>query len=182
MTSSNAAYVGFTRALAKMFDDADIKYQRDPHTETGIIENAKWVDFQFRLDDGTMHKLYVPKNKGLIGRIHTTIAFDTRVEGVLELPSTTRRPEYRNGLIRSHLSGADPERVANLIITALRRGAPVPQKRPAVPRTQHVASAETTRGPQSSPEGAPGNWTLTKDGIAEVDTEISEAIEQHHHQ
>jgi hypothetical protein len=186
MSTSNAAYIGFTRALAKMFSDAGIEYQQDKSTETGIVENAKWVDFQFRLGDGQLHKLYVPKNKGAISKLHTTIYFDSRIEGVLELPSTEKRPEYRNGLIQSHLSGADPQRVAALVIAAIRRGAPVPQKRIAQSRTPQQQPA---RGgmPQSQPQDAGAgvsevrneNWSLTENDIAQADAEVMQTIEQH---
>lgn len=167
MAKNNAAYISFTAALAHMFDEAGIEYRRDESTDTGIVENAKWVDFQFQLKDGTMHKLYVPKNKGQVGKCHTTISFSPEIEGVLELPSTERRPEYRNGAIRSHLAGGDPQRVARLIIAAIKRGAPVPQKRTPQPRVQQQARPAASSAPSEGGE----SYTVTADDVAAIDAE-----------
>lgn len=176
---NNSAYIGFTRALAQLFDNAGIEYRTDRSTETGIVENAKWVDFQFVMRDGSSHKLYVPKNKGTVGKLHTTIEFSTQIEGVLELPSTERRPQYRNGLIRSHLSSADPERVAKLIIAALRGGAPVPMKRVAAPRQQpqRVANGPMPRNDEqpTAPSRDSESWTVSEEDIAEVGAELQQA-------
>lgn len=172
--ANNAAYIGFTKALAQMFTAAGIEFKKDPTTETGIVENAKWVDFQFVLKDGAIHKLYVPKNKGQVGKCHTTVEFPTTIDGVLELPRTAKRPEYKNGAIRSHLSGNDPERIGKLMIAALRTGAPVPQKRPAQPRQQQpVVQAQSEQDQEETPEtGERESWAITEADVGQVDAEL----------
>lgn len=126
--SSNPVYLGFVNFLKRRLDENGIKYHKDPNTASGVVENANFVNFQFDAPGGGMHKVYVPKNVGTMGPVQTTFAFDPKVPGVRPLPATKKRPQYKNGAIRSHLD-PDREQVARLIIQALRDGLPVPQKR-----------------------------------------------------
>lgn len=119
MGETKTAYIAFTDQLRRQFDAAGVQYQK-AETPTGVLENKGWVDFTFP----SGHKVYVPKGKTRLGPVETTFSFDPRLEGVVPLPEN-----YKNGLIRSRLSSLDPERVARLVIAALRSGAPSPQKR-----------------------------------------------------
>jgi len=155
---SMSAYLSFTRALRQLFDQAGIKYETDPTSPTGVSEVKKWVEFRFAPEDGgPPHKLYVPKNVGAVGACHTTVLFSTDIEGVLELPTKRDGTPYRNGAIRSHLSGDDPERLARLMIGALRRGAPAPTRRLPQPRTAQQTPRAHAEAPVDAVEASPEN-------------------------
>jgi hypothetical protein len=146
----------FVRYLASALDKAGIAYDKDDKTQSGIVENSGYVNFQIRMRDGQVHKVYVPKNKGTIGRVETTIFFDpSNVKGVKPLPSTAKKPNYKNGFIRSHLE-PDKERVARLVIEAVKKGAPVPVKRVATRGEAGQPAQETEVRPTDQRDRDPG--------------------------
>lgn len=158
-------WAAFAKAVQERIEDEGVELLTDQSTESGLPENKNWVRLEHQQSG---NKLYIPKGKGTIRHLETTIELSPDPKrGVLELPKPKSGKPYENGAIRSHLT-ADPVLAASLFVEAIAAGAVKPAKR--TPRTQQAQAAST--------EAASGRETMTVDQDDVEAAQASQTVSQ----